>query len=351
MFKPFPHKINVTEFGHGIYSHRSLHYFCCEFSIMKNILLFLTPTLIWGSTWFVIKFQVGNVDAMYSVAYRFGIAGVLMLAVSRLWKLKMNFTLKEHGYILLQGLFLFGFNYWLIYISELYLTSGLVGLLFSLLVFLNILNGRIFLKTAFEYRVVLGALFGLIGTGLIFHKDLSQFSFSDDRVIGVMFAVSGTFVASLGNITSAANQQRGIPVIPSNAYGMSYGALAMFLIAVVSGKPITFEMNPSYIGSLFYLAILGSVVAFGAYVTLIGNIGAGKAAYVSVIAPVIALLLSTIFEDYTWSFYSLAGSVLILAGNIIALSRPKPKTSFPRVQEMEVPVQTLEKNLPDQLTE
>ena len=114
---------------------------------MKNALLFITPVLIWGSTWYVIKFQVGNVDAMLSVSYRFGIAGVLMLIVCSLWKMKMDFTRKEHQFILLQGLLIFGFNYWLVYTSELYLTSGLVGLIFSLLVFLNILNGRIFLKT------------------------------------------------------------------------------------------------------------------------------------------------------------------------------------------------------------
>ncbi|XWN36379.1 MAG: DMT family transporter [Balneola sp.] len=319
---------------------------------MKNLLLFITPVLIWGSTWYVIKFQVGNVDAMLSVAYRFGIAGVLMLIVCSLWKMKMNFTKKEHQFILLQGLLIFGFNYWLVYNSELYLTSGLVGLIFSLLVFLNIINGRIFLKTPFENKVIIGGFLGLIGTGMVFWEDLSHFSFTDGKIIGLCFAVGGTYLASLGNITSARNQKAGIPVIQSNAFGMVYGAIAMFVIAVILGKEIRFEVSQSYVFSLLYLAIFGSVIAFGAFMTLIGNIGASKAAYVSLVAPVIALTISTFLEDYTWSAISLSGAVMILIGNVIALRVSKNKEkAFPRVQELEVPVEVLEEKLPDKLTD
>ncbi|OAN61484.1 hypothetical protein A8B79_08485 [Balneola sp. EhC07] len=318
---------------------------------MKNALLFITPVLIWGSTWYVIKFQVGNVDAMLSVSYRFGIAGVLMLIVCSLWKMKMNFTRKEHQFILLQGLLIFGFNYWLVYTSELYLTSGLVGLIFSLLVFLNILNGRIFLKTPFENKVIIGGFLGLVGTGMVFWKDLSHFSFTDGKIIGLCFAVGGTYLASLGNITSARNQKAGIPVIQSNAFGMVYGAIAMFVIAVILGKEIRFEVSQSYVLSLLYLAIFGSIIAFGAFMTLIGNIGASKAAYVSLIAPVIALTISTFLEDYTWTTISLSGAVMILVGNVVALrSSKKKEKAFPRVQELEVPVEVLEEKLPDKLT-
>ncbi len=317
---------------------------------MKNILLFLTPTLIWGSTWFVIKFQVGDVDPLYSVSYRFGIAGVIMLMVSKIWGLKLNFTLKEHRFILLQGLLLFGFNYWMVYTSELYLTSGLVGLVFSLLVFFNILNSRLFLKTPFELKVIIGGFLGLAGTALVFWKDLSQFSLSDGKIFGLILAISSTFTASLGNIISARNQKNGIPVISSNAFGMSYGALAMFTIALISGKELSFVVSFPYIGSLLYLSVLGSIVAFGAYLTLIGNIGASRAAYVNLIGPVIALTLSTIFEDYRWTLLSFAGAALILTGNAVALASKRKQKSFPRNPELLVPVETLEKNLPDHLT-
>tara|TARA_R110002124_G_scaffold205710_2_gene372235 strand:- start:9445 stop:9870 length:426 start_codon:yes stop_codon:yes gene_type:complete len=140
-------------------------------------------------------------------------------------------------------------------------------------------------------------------------------------------------------------------VIQSNAYGMIYGALAMFLVTLVLGKEINFEVSQSYVLSLLYLAVFGSIIAFGAFMTLIGNIGASKAAYVSLIAPVIALTISTFLEDYTWSAISLSGAVMILAGNVVALrSSGKKEKLFPRVQELEVPVEVLEDKLPDQLT-
>ena len=273
-----------------------------------------------------------------------------MLVISRLLKMKLSFSRKEHAYILLQGLLLFGFNYWMMYSSELYLTSGLVGLIFSLLVFMNILNGRIFLKTPFELKVIIGGILGIIGTALVFKNDLSKFTFSDSKILGIGFAIAGTYVASLGNITSARNQQDGIPVIQSNAFGMLYGAIAMFIFAIISGKTPTFEYTIGYSLSLLYLSIFGSVIAFGAYLTLIGNIGASKAAYVSLLSPIIALSISTVFEGYTWSIFSLSGAVLILVGNIVALrfSRRK-RNSFPRNPELKIPIDTLQEKLPDGL--
>lgn len=293
---------------------------------MKNVFLFLTPTFIWGSTWFVIKFQVGDVDPMFSVAYRFCLAGLLMLIGSRIIGLNLKFSRKQHAYILLQGALLFSFNYLLVYNSELYLTSGLVGLMFSLLVFFNILSSRIFLKTPFDYKVIFGGILGIVGTALIFWKDISDFAFTDGRLLGMFFALAGTAVASLGNITSAYNQSKGIPVITSNAFGMAYGGLIMLSLGLITGKELTFIFETSYVASLLYLSVFGSIVAFGAYLTLVGNIGASKAAYVNLIGPVIALILSTIFEDYRWTFTSFSGAALILIGNTIALrKRKKPK--------------------------
>lgn len=294
-------------------------------SRMKNGFLFLVPTLIWGSTWYVIKFQVGDVDPILSVSYRFLLAGTLLLTGLRFSSHWRSFHIQEHLFIALQGLLLFGFNYWLIYLSELHLTSGLVGLIFSLLVFFNILNARILLKQIIELKVILGGLLGILGTALIFWDDLRVFSFEDGKLTGMFMAIGGTYIASLGNITSARNQMRGMSVLASNAYGMTYGGIAMLIIALFTGVEFSFAMNLSYISSLLYLAIFGSIFAFGAYLTLVGNIGAGKAAYVSLIAPVIALILSTFLENYLWKFTNIFGALMILTGNMIALISRKRK--------------------------
>ncbi len=286
---------------------------------MRHLILYMIPAGIWGSTWLAIKFQVGEVDPMVSVAYRFLIAGTVLIAFCLIRRMSLKFSPQEHFFILLQGLFIFGFNYWLVYMAELHLTSGLVGLLFSTLVFMNILNSRIFLKTPFEPRVLIGGAMGLGGMALVFQKDLVAFSFSSGTSIALLLALSGAYVASLGNITSARNQMRGIPVLQSNAVGMMYGGLAMALVSLVSGKPFTYEPTMGYLFSLGYLAIFGSVFAFTAYLTLVGEIGASRAGYVTLISPIIALSLSTIFEDYRWSAAGLFGVILILGGNALVL--------------------------------
>ncbi|MDN5201750.1 EamA family transporter [Fulvivirgaceae bacterium BMA10] len=293
----------------------------------NNLILFIVPALIWGSTWYVIKFQLGVVDPLVSVGYRFVIAGLLLLVYCYFFKYNLKFKIREHFQMGLQGLFLFGLNYWLVYESEMFLTSGLVAISFSTLIFMNIIFGAIILRYQIKKSIVLGATLGIIGTGFMFHPELEAYNFSDTNFIGLVMCLSGVVLASLGNITSAYNQRKKIPVIQNNAYGMLYGALMMFVIALVTGRPFTFDTSFSYLSSLVYLVIFGSIIAFGCYLTLIGKIGADKAAYVILVVPIVALIISTIFENYQWTIHSVTGTVLILAGNFLAMRKDKVKVS------------------------
>ncbi|WP_421772927.1 DMT family transporter [Gracilimonas sp.] len=292
---------------------------------MKNIILYLIPALIWGSTWFAITFQVGEVDPIVSVSYRFLLAGLILLVYSKVRKLNLNYTLSEHSFILLQGLFLFGFNYWMVYLAEQTLTSGLVALVFSTMLFMNIFNSRIFLKNIIPWKVYGGAVLGLSGIVMIFYKDLMSFSFSDTASIALLQAVGAAYIASLGNIISARNQSAGLPVIQTNAIGMTYGALSMALVALFVGYEFSFSPEYTYSLSLLYLAVFGSVFAFGAYLSLIGRIGASRAGYVQLVVPIIALIISTLFENYTWTVAGMVGVVFIISGNFIVLERGKTK--------------------------
>ncbi len=286
-------------------------------------MLFLIPALIWGSTFFVIKFQLGVVDPTWSVSYRFILAGVLLLIYSKWKKLNLTFTLRQHLFILLQGMFLFGLNYWLVYIAEKELVSALVAVAFSTIIFLNILFGTLLLKRRTERKVFFGALLGIAGTYLLFRNDLADITLEELPVFHLILCFASVVIASLGNITSAYNQSNGLPVIQTNAFGMIYGGIFIGLIAVLSGKPLSFDLSPEYIFSLFYLSIFGSIVAFGSYLTLIGRVGADRAAYVLIVIPVIAVFLSTIFEDYQFTMMVLLGIFLILGGNLIVI-RKKP---------------------------
>jgi drug/metabolite transporter (DMT)-like permease len=231
----------------------------------------------------------------------------------------VTFTRREHLFIALQGLLLFSFNYWLVYLAEVHLTSGLVAVIFSMIIFMNIMNGRWLLGSPISPSMLLGAVTGVSGLALIFWPEISAFTLSDLSLQGFLFGFAGAYLASLGNILSARNQKHRIPVIQTNAFGMAYGALFLLVFSLLVGKPFGFEFSLAYVTSLFYLAVLGSIVAFGFYLTLLGRVGADRAAYVTLLIPVVALCISTLFEGYRWSALGVTGLGLVLAGNVMVL--------------------------------
>ena len=288
---------------------------------IQNLLLYITTILIWGSSWLAIKLQLGYVDPMVSVAYRFLLASGISWIYCRYSGRLMRFGLRDHLFMFLQGTCLFSLNYLLFYISELTLTSGLAAVIFSTLVVMNMLNGIILLKNRFELRMGVGACLGLAGIVLVFWPEITNFEMGDENLTAAVIAVLATFLASLGNIASARNQHNGIPVIEANTYGMTYGALLMLALSFASGKEFTIEMTATYIGSLLFLSVFASIFAFLSYLTLVGRVGVGRAAYATLLFPLVALGISTVFEGYHWSAYAGIGVALILTGNLLILKR------------------------------
>ena len=223
----------------------------------------------------------------------------------------------------MQGSFLFGFNYLFVYLAEQYLTSGLVAAAFSILIFLNIFFAAIILKNKVRTSVVFGAILGVGGIVLIFKEEFITLDFSNNNFIGLLYCLVAIILASLGNITSAYNQRKNLPIIQTNMYGMIYGSLALLIVALISGSSFVFDSSWPYMLSLFYLAIMGSIIAFGAYLKLIGNIGPDKAAYVILVAPIIALFISNYFEGFQWTLYTISGTLLIVTGNLLSLKKTR----------------------------
>ncbi|MDH3761012.1 MAG: DMT family transporter [Gammaproteobacteria bacterium] len=287
--------------------------------------LYLASVLIWGSTWYAIKFQLGVVAAEVSLVYRFALAAVILLLFCLLSGRDLKYSPRQHGFIALQGLCLFSCNYLIFYWATELLTSGIVALMFSTVILMNIVNGAIFMRAAVSPRVVLGAAFGIAGIVAIFWSEVSGVDNSADTWRGLWMCLIATYFASVGNIISARNQQNNIPVVQTNAWGMTYGALIMAAYALISQVPFNFDPDPAYSLSLIYLSIFGSILAFGSYLTLVGRIGADKAAYAAVLFPVIALGISTLFEGYQWTFRALCGFALVLLGNYIVLTKQPKK--------------------------
>jgi drug/metabolite transporter (DMT)-like permease len=288
---------------------------------MSNLALYTVAVLIWGSTWLVIKFQLGVVSPVVSVAWRFALASLMLLAYCALRRRPLRFSVRDHLWIALQGLLLFGVNYAGVYLSEQYLTSGLVAVLFSIVVFMNALGMRLFFSQPMRPATIIAAIVGVAGVALVFWPEMLRFSNSGDQYRGVALAVGATAVASLGNMVATRIHQRQLPVLQINAWSMLYGALFVAVIALAGGQRFAFDFSWPYIASLTYLSLFGSAVAFGAYLTLMRRIGADRASYTAVAIPVVALLLSTAFEQLRWQSETFVGVALCLAGNVLTLRR------------------------------
>lgn len=290
-------------------------------SASQNALLYVVTVLIWGSSWLAIKYQLGSVDPMVSVAYRFLLASAISWLYCRFSGRLMRYSLRDHGFMFLQGASLFALNYWLFYLSELTLTSGLAAVIFSTIVVMNMMNGVLFLKNRLELRVVLGAGIGLFGIIVVFWSEVTDFESGSENLFAVSLAVLATLLASLGNIASARNQRKGIPVVQANTFGMTYGALLMLVLSGATGREFTFEVTLPYVSSLVFLSVFASIIAFWTYLTLLGRVGVERAAYATLIFPLVALGFSTVFEDYQWTASAGIGILLILAGNLLILKR------------------------------
>ena len=285
----------------------------------STLLLFALPTFIWGTTWLAIKFQLGVVAPEVSVAWRFALASLLLLGWSVARGLPLRFGAADHLRLALLGLLLFGLNYVLVYLAELHLTSGLVAVIFAFLVFWNLAGARVLFGAPAPPQVLLGAALGVGGVALLFWPEVAAVRGDASAGLGVGLALAATAVASAGNLWSQRLFGRGVPVVQGTAVAMGYAALQVAAWCVATGVPFGFDGRAPYVLSLLYLALLGSVVAFVSYLTLLTRIGAGRAGYTAAVIPVVAMLASTLFEGYRWTPAAAAGLALVLAGTVLVL--------------------------------
>jgi len=275
--------------------------------------------MIWGSTWLVITFQLGDVAPEASVAYRFALGSAILFAWCAWRGLSVRFAAIDHAWLATFGVLMCGLNYIAIYWAERYVASGLVAIVFSTIVFASPIGMRVFYGQRIAGRTWLAALLGVSGVALLFLPTLREMPAGDRTVLGIVLALVGTASATLGNLAAVRNQRASLPILSTTAWGMAYGAATAVLAVTITGATWTFELTPGYVLSLLYLAVLGSVVAFVTYLELLARVGVTRSSFVGVATPVIAIMLSTLFEGYRWTPAAAVGIVLAVAGNVIAL--------------------------------
>jgi drug/metabolite transporter (DMT)-like permease len=286
-----------------------------------DLALYAMTVFAWSTSWIALKMQVGVVAPEVSVAWRFLLAAALMMAWVALSGRPMRFPLREHARFALLGVLMFSTNFFLFYNGGQYLASGLLSVVFSFAAVLNLLLAAPLLGQRIEGRVALGALVGVAGIGLIFWPEIAGTTLNRGALLGLGLCALGTTFFCLGNMVSGDNQKRGLPVVSVSAWGMAYGAMAMVALGLSRGSEFTVEWTAPYLGGLAWLAVVSTVVAFACYLTLLGRIGAARAGYATVIFPVFALAISTLFEGYVWTPLAVAGLVAVMGGNILVLAR------------------------------
>ncbi|MFJ3466978.1 DMT family transporter [Pseudomonas sp. NPDC090201] len=288
-----------------------------------NISLYLLTVLIWGTTWIALKLQLGEVAIPVSIVYRFGLAALIMFAMLLVSGKLQKVNRRGQLICLAQGLCLFCVNFMCFLHASQWIPSGLVAVVFSTSTLWNALNARVFFKQKIARNVLTGGALGLLGLGCLFWPELSGHSASRETLIGLGLALLGTLCFSAGNMLSSLQQKAGLRPLTTNAYGMLYGAAMLSVYCLVSGTPFAFEWNARYIGSLLYLVIPGSVIGFTAYLTLVGRMGPERAAYCTILFPVVALNVSAYAEGYQWTLPALMGLVLVMVGNVLVFRKPK----------------------------
>jgi drug/metabolite transporter (DMT)-like permease len=288
---------------------------------VNNFFLFIITLFCWSPTWYVIKFQLGYVDPLVSVFYRFLIAAVFIFIYLIIKKEKLKFSFNYHIWFLLFGVCLYSLNYVFFYLSNTYLISAFPAIMFSTVVIMNILGEGFYFKKKPSFKTLLGATIGMIGIIIIFNDEIFNFNLENGTHVGLFLALLGTFCASTGNMVHQRNLNNNFPLIPTIAYAMLYGSLVTLLITQIKGTELLFEYTFSYIAALAYLSIVGSIFAFIFYLKLLEKVGAGRAGYVGVVMPVIALLISTIFENLEWKIDLILGLPILIIGAVLVINQ------------------------------
>lgn len=280
---------------------------------------FVLVALIWGSTWFVITGQIGEVSAHWSVAWRFALATPAMFVLALVMRLPLAMPARAHKLALVMGLFQFCGNYSFVYLAELHLTSGIVALLIGLMLVPNAILGRVMLGQPITARFVLGSTIAIAGIALLLLNEAQAAPLAGNVALGAGLSLVAMLAASLANVIQAGPSGKDVSLVTLLAWSMLYGTLIDVALAFALDGPPVIPRNAAYWMGTAWLAIAGSVVTFPLYYGLVRQLGAGRAAYNGVLVVVIAMIISTFFEGYSWTPLAVVGAALAMTGLVVAL--------------------------------
>lgn len=285
----------------------------------RVVIPFLLTGIIWGSTWWVITDQIDGIAPSWSVAIRFAVATPAMFLVARLMGKNLRIGSKGHWLALLIGITQFCGNFNFVYRSELHLTSGIVAVMFTMLIVFNAFLGWLLLGQRITRNFMIGTCVAMSGIALLLWHEAGLNPLGGSIPLGIVWALLGILSASIANVVQANDTGRALPMVSLLAWAMLYGTIADFVLAYVTAGPLELPVRASFWFGIAWLALAGSVVTFPLHYTMVREIGAGRAAYNGIVTVIVAMLLSTIFENYRWNGLTVSGAILAVIGLVIAL--------------------------------
>lgn len=289
-----------------------------------TILLYAAAVVVWGTTWIMMKFQLGEVAPAASLTYRYAAAGVLLLVGAAAFGKRIRLARAEHLWCVLQGACMFSVNYWLTYLAAAHLTTGIISVFFAGVPAVTMLLNAVRARRMPTARSATGAMMGVAGIALVFWPEVERVSLDGPEVGAGLLILVSVAMFSTGGLVGARNQLSGMPRFATIGWAMVYGGMIMACLTLARGETFGFEWTPRYVGSLFWLVVMGSLAVFVLYFTVVERIGAEKASYATVLFPLVALVVSTFAEDYHWPLLALIGVPLALIGNGLVLSERSP---------------------------
>lgn len=285
----------------------------------RIVIPFLLTGIIWGSTWWVITDQIDGVPPSWSVAIRFAVATPAMFLVAKLMGKSLHIGGAGQLLALAIGVAQFCGNFNFVYRSELHLTSGIVAVLFTMLIVSNAILGWLVLGQRITRNFLLGTCVAMSGIALLLWHEAGLNPLGGSIPMGIFWALLGILAASVANVIQANETGRALPMVSLLAWAMLYGTLADLALAWLTAGPPALPARASFWLGIGWLALAGSVVTFPLHYTLVREIGAGRAAYNGILVVIVAMLLSTLFEGYRWNVLTVSGAVLAVIGLVIAL--------------------------------
>ena len=289
----------------------------------KDMGLYVMMLAVWGTSWIAMANQIDVVPPLITGLYRFSLAAVVTFVWALVARHPLRFPWRIHLRFMVLGMFIFSSNFVLFYYSASYMASGLMAVVFSTASLINIALAAILFGQRPSRNAIIGALLGFSGIGMIFWPEIEANAGKDGVLIGLGLGLAGTLSFCTGNMLTVANKKLNLPLVSANAWGMFYGSLWLLFLSRILDIPFMMDWSGKYWIAMSWLVIMSSVVAFWGYMTLLNNIGPARAGYLTVLFPLVALALSTIFENYQWTLPGMVGLVAIIAGNVLVMQQRK----------------------------